>query len=90
MPLAEANELLAICQRPPIEKTGYHVSAGPHNLSVDEFRVVNHGLILAEIELETASTAFERPAWLGREVTGEPRYYNSQLSLNPFTSWTEE
>ena len=89
IPLKEAEELLSLCETHPIEKIRYQVEAGPHVFEVDEFTGLNDGLILAEVELTTASESFEKPPWLGQEVTGDNRYYNSQLSLNPFTQWKE-
>ncbi|MGB5403056.1 MAG: CYTH domain-containing protein [Robiginitalea sp.] len=89
IPLVEAEELLALCEAHPVEKVRYQVEAGPHIFEVDEFTGLNQGLILAEVELTAASESFIKPAWLGREVTGDIRYYNSHLSLNPFTQWKE-
>ncbi len=80
IPLAEAEELLAGC-RAVVEKTRYLVQAGRHIFEVDEFHGSNEGLLLAEVELASPDEAFERPAWLGREVTGEKAYYNSQIAL---------
>jgi CYTH domain-containing protein len=89
IPLKEAEELLLLCETYPVEKIRYQVEAGPHVFEVDEFTGLNDGLILAEVELTAASESFEKPPWLGQEVTGDNRYYNSQLSLNPFTQWKE-
>ena len=89
IPLKEAEELLLLCETDPVEKIRYQVEAGPHVFEVDEFTGLNDGLILAEVELTAASESFEKPSWLGQEVTGDNRYYNSQLSLNPFTQWKE-
>ncbi len=71
-----------------IEKFRYEVKAGKHIFEVDEFLGENEGLIIAEVELESEDEAFEKPAWLGKEVTGDRRYYNSMLTKNPFTTWT--
>jgi CYTH domain-containing protein len=90
IPLEEAEELLALCVATPVEKIRYHVRAGRHTFEVDEFQGRNLGLVLAEVELESTSEAFLKPTWLGREVTGDPRYYNSQLSLHPYTSWNDD
>ena len=89
IPREEAEELLAICIPAPIEKIRYQVPLGPCTFEVDEFLGVNQGLVLAEVELRESHEDFPRPSWLGREVTGEPRYYNSQLSQNPYTTWKE-
>lgn len=80
IPLAEAEELLAGC-RAVVEKTRYLVRVGRHTFEVDEFHGSNEGLLLAEVELTSPDEVFERPAWLGREVTGEKAYYNSQIAL---------
>ncbi len=80
IPLTEALELLAGC-RAVIEKTRHLVRAGRHIFEVDEFHGANEGLLLAEVELQSPDEAFEHPAWLGREVTGDPAYYNSQIAL---------
>jgi CYTH domain-containing protein len=89
IPLLEAEELLALSVANPVEKVRYQVHAGPHTFEVDEFLGHNLGLVLAEVELGSVSEAFKRPTWLGQEVTGDPRYYNSQLSLKPYTSWNK-
>jgi CYTH domain-containing protein len=70
-----------------VHKKRYHVPVGDHLFEVDEFLDENEGLILAEVELKHSAEPFEKPAWLGREVTGDPAYYNSQLSLKPFKTW---
>jgi len=83
----EANELLAICESGVIDKTRFLVKAGPHTFEVDEFYGENEGLTVAEVELSSESESFERPEWLGEEVTGDARYYNSMLMKNPYTKW---
>jgi adenylate cyclase len=83
----EANELLAICEPGVIDKTRFLVKAGPHTFEVDEFYGENEGLTVAEVELSSESESFERPEWLGEEVTGDARYYNSMLMKNPYTKW---
>jgi len=83
----EAEQLLAICEPITINKTRYLVNAGNHVFEVDEFHGENQGLILAEIELTYEDEPFQKPDWLGEEVTGDRRYYNSYLSKNPYTSW---
>lgn len=85
--LAEAKPLLAICEKGLIEKIRYEVRSGHHTFEVDEFLGENSGLFLAEIELSSETEAFKKPDWLGREVTGDQRYYNSYLSNNPFSGW---
>lgn len=87
IPLNETEELLKICEPGVIDKIRYNVSAGPHTFEVDEFHGENRGLIVAEIELASENEAFEKPSWLGAEVTGDTRYYNSMLMKTPFTTW---
>lgn len=87
IPVTEAEELLRLCEKGVIEKTRYEIVCGRHVFEVDEFEGENKGLIVAEIELLTEEDVFERPGWLGDEVTGDSRYYNSQLSKKPYTSW---
>ncbi|MGB5647784.1 CYTH domain-containing protein [Muriicola sp.] len=83
----EAKSLLEICEEGVIRKIRYRVKNGRHVVEVDEFQDHNKDLVIAEIELKGADESFVRPAWLGKEVTGDPRYYNSQLSKNPYASW---
>ncbi|MGB5377083.1 CYTH domain-containing protein [Muriicola sp.] len=83
----EAKSLLEICKEGVIRKIRYRVKNGRHVVEVDEFQDHNKDLVIAEIELKRADESFIRPAWLGEEVTGDPRYYNSQLSKNPYASW---
>ena len=87
IPTAEVEELLKICEPGVIDKTRYLVEAGEHTYEVDEFYGSNQGLILAEIELADEQEAFQKPSWLGEEVTGDIRYYNSMLMKCPFTEW---
>ena len=88
--LAEAEELLLLCEPGIIEKTRYEISLGEHTFEVDDFNGENEGLIIAEVELQTENEPFSKPDWLGREVTGETKYYNSQLSKNPYKTWINE
>lgn len=84
----EATELLKICEEGIIEKTRYIIPTGKKLFfEVDEFYADNEGLILAEIELPTENTKFEKPNWLGKEVTGDKRYYNSVLRQNSYKHW---
>lgn len=85
--LAEAQDLLNLCEPGIIEKTRYKIHKGDHFYEVDEFLGENEGLIVAEIELQDENESFEKPDWLGQEVTGDIRYYNSQLSKNPYSQW---
>lgn len=85
IPVTEAAELMALCGSGVIDKTRYLVPFGKHTYEVDVFHGANEGLVLAEIELSDEQEAFEMPSWLGEEVTGDVRYYNSMLSLHPFS-----
>ncbi len=86
----EAKDLLAICEAGRIEKIRFEIPVGTHIFEVDEFFAENKGLVLAEVELNSENEVFEKPAWLGKEVTGDVRYYNTYLSKRPFCSWHEE
>lgn len=83
----EAEELLKLCKKGVIDKIRYEVKSNAHTYEIDEFFGLNEGLILAEIELNSENEAFAKPSWLGEEVTGEVKYYNSQLSEIPFSEW---
>jgi adenylate cyclase len=87
IPVEEVNELLKICEPGVIDKTRYHVVAGSHTYEVDEFYGENQGLTVAEVELSSEEEDFAKPDWLGEEVTGDVKYYNSMLMKNPFTKW---
>lgn len=88
IPLEEANELLdTLCEKPLIEKTRYTVRCGGHTWEIDLFEGENAGLVVAEIELTDENEPFERPAWLGGEVSGDPRYYNVSLVKHPYRDW---
>lgn len=89
IPLSEAQELLALCLTPPVEKIRYQVDIGDHTFEVDEFLGLNLGLVLAEVELQAVEETFDKPSWLGLEVTGDIRYYNSQLSIKPYSTWDD-
>ena len=87
IPVNEAEELLKLCEPGLIDKTRYLIPAGEFTFEIDEFHGENKGLIIAEIELRSESDKFPKPDWLGEEVTGDLRYYNSMLIKNPFTGW---
>jgi len=87
IPVADAEQLLAICEKGAIDKIRHEVQLGGHIYEVDEFLGNNAGLVVAEIELADEHEAFERPRWLGEEVTGTERYYNAYLSRNPYNTW---
>lgn len=88
IPKSDAEQMLdALCVRPIIEKVRYAVRVGRHGWEIDVFEGENRGLIVAEIELGAEDEAFETPSWLGDEVTDDPRYFNSNLAVHPFTTW---
>ena len=85
--LAEAEALLQLCEKGVIDKVRYEIKKGNHVFEVDVFSCDNEGLILAEIELNSETESFEKPDWLGDEVTNDERYYNAYLSKNPYEKW---
>ncbi|WP_418698224.1 CYTH domain-containing protein [Bacteroides sp.] len=87
IPLDEARELMKLCEPGVIDKTRYLVHSGRHTFEVDEFYGENAGLTVAEVELASVDEPFEKPAFIGQEVTGDVRYYNSQLMRRPFSTW---
>lgn len=87
IPVNEVEELLKICEPGVIDKTRYLVKNGDHVFEVDEFYGDNEGLIVAELELKSEDESFSKPEWLGEEVTGDARYFNSMLMKNPYTNW---
>ncbi|MHB2154879.1 CYTH domain-containing protein [Calditrichota bacterium GD2] len=90
IPKEDAENLLKICEPGVIDKTRYLVKNGDLTFEVDEFYGENEGLVIAEIELKSEDQTFEKPAWLGREVTGDTRFYNSMLMKNPFKNWKDQ
>lgn len=87
IPLAEAKELLELCLYSIIEKKRYKIKCGNHTFEVDEFFGDNLGLRIAEIELSSEDESFEKPIWLGEEVSGKPEFYNAMLCQKPFKNW---
>lgn len=87
IPVLEAQELLLLAEPGAIDKIRYEVPLGVLTIEVDEFFGENEGLTVAEIELPSEDTSVNLPDWLGDEVTGQVKYYNSQLSKHPFTTW---
>lgn len=83
----EALELLRLCEPGVIDKSRHYVPVGQHLFEVDEFHGENAGLVVAEVELHAPDEPFERPEWLGKEVTGDVRYYNAVLSRAPYSTW---
>ena len=87
IPAKDAASLLDLCEKPLIEKTRSRISIEELVWEVDEFFGDNAGLIVAEVELEDEGQTFEKPSWIGAEVSGDPRYFNSNLIKHPFTKW---
>lgn len=88
--LDEATQLMALCEPGIIDKRRYLVKSGSHTFEVDEFYGENEGLVMAEVELGSEDESYEKPDFIGEEVTGDRRYYNSQLRRNPFNVWGGE
>lgn len=87
IPVEDVRDLLRICEPGVIDKTRYLVDCDGHTFEVDEFYGDNEGLVVAEVELGDENEAFTRPSWLGEEVTGDKKYYNSMLMKNPYKNW---
>lgn len=90
VPLADAEQLLKLCEPGAIDKVRHLVRAGKHIWEVDVFHGANEGLVMAEIELASEDEVFEKPEWIGEEVSGDRRYYNSMLTKEPYTGWTKK
>jgi len=90
IPVPDAAELLdRLCEQPLVEKVRHRIDYAGHTWEVDEFQGENAGLVVAEIELGSEDEAFEKPDWIGQEVTGDPRYYNSSLIRLPYSKWKD-
>lgn len=90
IPLTDARTLLhSVCRQPIIDKTRYRYTYGQFCWEIDEFHGENEGLVVAELELPSVDTAFEKPDFVGDEVTDDPRYYNANLITNPFKNWSK-
>ena len=87
IPVEDVRDLLKICESGVIDKTRYLVDCDGHTFEVDEFYGDNEGLVVAEVELSDENEAFTRPSWLGEEVTGDKKYYNSMLMKNHYKNW---
>jgi CYTH domain-containing protein len=88
IPVVDANAMLDhLCERPLIEKFRYKIADQGHTWEIDEFEGENQGLIVAEIELGAENESFNIPEWIGKEVTGDPKYFNSNLIKNPYSRW---
>jgi CYTH domain-containing protein len=89
IPRSDAEDLMRICEPGIIDKTRYLVRSGEHIFEVDEFYGDNEGLVMAEVELGSEDEPFEKPSFIGREVTGDRRFYNSHLRRNPYCLWKD-
>jgi CYTH domain-containing protein len=87
IPLADAQDLLELCEKPIIEKKRFLIFSGNKTWEIDVFEGENSGLVVAEIELISEDEDFETPHWLGKEVSSDSRYYNSSLITNPYANW---
>lgn len=85
--LSDARALMQLCEGGVISKTRFYVRSGSHVFEIDEFYDANQGLILAEVELHDENEQFVKPDFIGEEVTGDVRYYNSQLMKHPYSTW---
>lgn len=86
----DARELYTLCLTGKIEKTRHIVPVGDHIYEVDEFHGANEGLVIAEVELKSVDESFDKPSWLGRDVSMDPRFRNSYISAHPFPGWASE
>ena len=89
IPLEDAEQLLRLCEPGAIDKVRHLAKVGNHVWEIDVFHGANEGLVMAEIELKAEEEPFVMPAWAGKEVTGDRRYYNSMLTQHPFTEWNQ-
>jgi len=88
IPVQDADAMLdELCEKPIIEKNRYKIQKGNHVWEIDEFFGENQGLTVAEVELESEDQPYEKPGWIGAEVTGDPKYFNSNLIQNPYKNW---
>ena len=87
IPLDDAHHLLTLCEPGVIDKTRWLVKSDSHTFEVDEFHGDNDGLVMAEVELRTEDEAYKKPGFIGKEVTGDRHYYNSQLRQHPYSVW---
>jgi CYTH domain-containing protein len=87
IPVADSNKMLEICEQPLVEKYRFKIQHAGLIWEVDEFLGVNQGLIVAEVELQSETQTFEKPGWIGAEVTQDPRYFNANLIKHPYSKW---
>jgi len=90
IPVDDAEQLLKLCEGPLIQKVRHVIEYKGLKWEIDEFMGDNAGLVIAEVELQSEDQAFERPRWLGKEVTGDARYFNANLAVCPYSSWHEQ
>ena len=90
IPLKDAEEMLRLSVGPLVEKNRHRIRFGTHLWEVDEFLGDNEGLVVAEVELSNPGENIIPPPWLGKEVSGDPRYYNSNLSVYPYRQWDKK
>ena len=90
IPVADARQLLELCEEPLVEKNRHVVEHAGMLWEVDEFLGENDGLVVAEVELQSEEHPFDLPPWIGLEVTNDARYFNSNLSAHPFTRWPKD
>ena len=90
IPLEDAREMMGLCMPGRVDKDRYLIKSGKHVIEVDEFFGENEGLVLAEIELESEDEAYEKPDFLGKEVTGDYHYYNKYMLRRPYKLWKDE
>ena len=89
IPVADGKQLLQLCEQPLVEKNRRLIQHDDLQWEVDEFLGENAGLVIAEIELDSENQPFELPGWVGKEVTDDPRYFNSNLSIHPYNTWPD-
>ena len=88
IPPADADEMIdRLCEKPTVEKNRYRIPVGDVTWEVDEFLGINEGLVVAEVELHSEDQSFDKPDWIGEEVTGDPKYFNANLVARPFSTW---
>ena len=88
IPPADADEMIdRLCEKPIVEKNRYRIPVGDVTWEVDEFLGINEGLVVAEVELHSEDQPFDKPDWIGEEVTGDPKYFNANLVARPFSTW---
>ena len=90
IPLEDGHQMMQLCEPGIIDKTRWLVKSGKHTFEVDEFHGDNEGLVVAEVELSYEDEPYKKPHFIGKEVTGDRRYYNSQLRLCPFQKWCSD